>query len=387
MNSTTPNSVAKMPTISQEEFMQRARKAWGDKYDLSRAVYRSYRDKIIIGCPEHGFVEIGAGVFMHGYRGCPECGRQASYLLLKNRVRTQGEFLEKMRAVHGDKYDFSKSVYVKYNHKVEVICPKHGVFFATPSSLTQGSGCPQCAKELISKQKKYTRDRFVKLATEKHNGFYDYSLVEYKTHNDKVQIICPKHGPFWQVASRHLLGVGCKKCGRDKCADKTAMSQEEFIERATEIHGGKYDYSLVKYKNTRTRVTIVCPKHGPFKQTPFSHLQGQGCPDCRISFGEEAIGKYLEKRGVAFVREKKFKECAIKRPLKFDFFLPEKNACIEYQGVQHYKPVKFFGGVKDFKARCERDQAKRDFCKKNNIRLLEIRYDENVEEKLNKLLV
>lgn len=59
------------------------------------------------------------------------------------------------------------------------------------------------------------------------------------------------------------------------------MEREEFIEKAVSVHGDEYDYSKVEYKNSKTKVCIVCPEHGEFFQTPAKHLSGQGCPKCR----------------------------------------------------------------------------------------------------------
>lgn len=95
--------------------------------------------------------------------------------------------------------------------------------------------------------------------------------------NTKVCIICPKHGEFWQTPSGHLSGKGCPKCYKESRSSTT----EEFINKAREIHGNKYDYSKVNYVNAYTKVCIICPKHGEFWQIPANHLNGHGCPNCQ----------------------------------------------------------------------------------------------------------
>ena len=122
---------------------------------------------------------------------------------------------------------------------------------------------------------KLTTEEFVKKAREVHGDKYDYSKVEYKNSATKVCIICPIHGEFKQTPNNHLRGQNCPKCG-----GRGKLITEDFIKKAKEVHGNKYDYSKADYKNNHTKVTIICPAHGEFKQIPSSHLQGSGCPKC-----------------------------------------------------------------------------------------------------------
>lgn len=127
-----------------------------------------------------------------------------------------------------------------------------------------------------------------KLPTEKwidkaklvHGEKYDYSKVEYKKSNIKINIICRVHGDWLQTPASHLMGNGCPKCGKERVASKKRMSIEDFKERADVLHIKKYDYSLVKYVNNNTPITIICPIHGSFEQMPRDHLQGKGCKKC-----------------------------------------------------------------------------------------------------------
>lgn len=116
---------------------------------------------------------------------------------------------------------------------------------------------------------------FIKKAQEKHGDKYDYSKVDYKNAHTKICIICPEHGEFWQTPTSHLQGTKCPKC-----SGKFHYTTQDFIEKAKQIHGDKYDYSKVEYKNNSTKVCIVCPEHGEFWQTPVNHLTGNGCPNC-----------------------------------------------------------------------------------------------------------
>ena len=128
--------------------------------------------------------------------------------------------------------------------------------------------------------RKLTQEQFIEKAKIIHDDKYDYSLTKYINNYTEIKIICPKHGEFTQTPKNHLKGQGCPKCGTDSRAKKRASDTSQFIEKAREMHGDKYDYSLAEYKNNRTKVKIICSKHGEFTQTPDNHLQGKGCGKC-----------------------------------------------------------------------------------------------------------
>ena len=130
-------------------------------------------------------------------------------------------------------------------------------------------------------------------------------------------------------------------------------------------------------------VKIICPEHGEFNQTPNKHLNGRGCPKCRYSKGEKKIYSILVKKDIKFETQKKFIDCKYKRFLKFDFYIPHINTCIEFDGEQHTRPINYWGGEKEFKKTQKRDQIKNEYCEKNNIKLYRIKYNENIEKILN----
>lgn len=127
---------------------------------------------------------------------------------------------------------------------------------------------------------KLTLDDFIKKSKAVHGEKYDYSNSFYKNNNEKITIICPKHGEFRIRPSDHMNGQGCPKCKGEKLSEKFSMGKDDFIKKSKNIHGEKYDYSNVVYKNNRTKVGIICKEHGIFYQTPDKHLRGQGCPKC-----------------------------------------------------------------------------------------------------------
>jgi Zn finger protein HypA/HybF involved in hydrogenase expression len=291
---------------------------------------------------------------------------------------TTEEFIEKAIKVHGDRYDYSSTNYCRNRLKVMIICKKHGSFQQTPSSHLLGSCCPKCQGK-----SRLTNDEFIKKAKKIHNNRYNYSIVNYVNNHTKVKIICLKHGEFEQIPTSHLQNKGCPKC-----ANKN-VTTDEFIEKCKIIHKNKYDYSLVNYITSTSKIDIICKKHGSFQQIPNSHLNGQGCPICKSSKGELLIKEYLDKHKIPYIKEKMFDDCkGEKRKLPFDYYLPQENILIEYDGIQHLKSIKHFGGEKTHISLKIRDEIKNLYAKKHNIFLLRIKYNEinNIEKILNNIL-
>ena len=217
-----------------------------------------------------------------------------------------------------------------------------------------------------------TKEEFVKEAIKIHGNRYDYSKVEFLGVKKKVCIICPIHGEFWQVAYSHLKGHGCSKC-----AGVGRLTTEEFVQRAKQVHGDKYDYSKTEYVNARTKVCIICHKknrngieHGEFWQTPNEHIHGRGCPKCRNSYLERTISIFLEENGIKYFKEKTFPWLRKNKnsPLFLDFYLPDYNVAIECQGVQHFMPIK--NNVDKFEKIKFNDRFKKEKCEENGIKLL-----------------
>ena len=293
-----------------------------------------------------------------------------SYIYNKDKYM---EFIEKAKLKHNNKYDYSNIEYKNNYTKIKIVCPEHGVFEQTPNSHISGCGCPICGNV-----KKLTTETFKIKAKEIHNDRYDYSLVNYINTKTKVKIICLEHGEFEQTPNSHLKGQGCSMCGNNFKSNTTY-----FVEKVKLIHGDRYDYSLVNYVNNYTKIEIICPEHGLFEPRPKNHLNGSGCPICRESKGEKEIRKYLIKNNINFKPQHKFNGCKDKLLLPFDFYLPDHNVCIEYDGIQHYESVKHFGGNDNLIITQYRDKLKDLYCKNNNIKLIRVSYKEDVISKIN----
>ena len=194
---------------------------------------------------------------------------------------TTEEFIERAKKVHGEKYDYSKVKYINTDTKVCIICPEHGEFWQTPDNHLQGRGCYICGKEKVGILNSSNVIDFIIKAKEIHGNKYDYSKVNYKNNRTKVRIMCPEHGEFQQTPAGHLSGRGCPICRYISSGNKQTSNTKQFIEKAHEVHGNKYDYSKVEYVKNHIKVCITCPEHGEWWQTPSGHLSGRGCPVCR----------------------------------------------------------------------------------------------------------
>ena len=279
---------------------------------------------------------------------------------------TTESILEKIKQVYGDRYDYSKVEYVNYKTKLTIICRKHGEFMVRNDHFLHGHGCPKCGSEECSKKCRGTKEEFIEKAKEVHGNKYDYSRVNYVNAKTKVCIICPEHGEFWQIPDSHLHGACCPKCSHRSYK----YTKEEFVEKAKEVHGNKYDYSKVVYVNRKTPVCIICPEHGEFYQKPHQHLRGHGCPICNESHLETEIKNLLNKNGIKYEQQKRFPWLRDRYPMPLDFYLPEYNVAIECQGEQHFTDRYTFNANYGFEKRLEMDLLKHKLCNENGIKML-----------------
>lgn len=284
-----------------------------------------------------------------------------------NRLNLE-ELLNRFNEIHNNFYKYDNVIYINNKTKIDIVCPIHGNFKQTPSSHLKGSGCPKC------KSKKLSNYIFINKLKKIYGDSYDYSLINYINTRTKIKLICPIHGIFEQYP-KHLLysKKGCYKCNNGI----------KFIKKSNKIHNFKYKYDNLKYENSHIKVKIMCIEHGIFEQLPYHHLRGSGCPKCNDSKGEKTISNYLNNKKIKYIKQKTFKNCKYILPLKFDFYLPEYNVCIEYDGEQHFFVKNIWGGEKEFKLIKKRDKIKNEYCKNNNIHFLRIKYNEEIKPKIN----
>lgn len=284
---------------------------------------------------------------------------------------TKEKFIQRASIIHNNKYLYDKVNYVNTSIKVTITCPIHGDFEQTPNKHLQGQGCQKCYRERQKLIPLSNTQEFINKARLVHGDKYDYSKVEYKTAKTKIIIICKEHGEFEQTPDNHLHGKGCPKCVKNH-----RLTQEEFIRRAKEIHNDLYDYSQTKYSNIQEKVTIICPKHGKFEQRPVVHLLGCGCPKCSLHSQTILYNKLVQRYpNLDILFEVGSKTVPWLERQRFDIYIPSLNIAIEYNGHQHYMPIKYFGGELAYQKTLEKDELKRQKCKNNDCLLLELKYN------------
>lgn len=194
---------------------------------------------------------------------------------------TREDFIARAILKHGKTYDYSGVEYVDSKALVQIICPTHGPFMQAPSNHLAGKGCRKCASQAAGDRYRKSGDSFIEQARQVHSGLYDYSDTDYKTARLKVTIRCAVHGPFGQVPYVHLKGAGCPLCSNAARGQARRTTQAQFVLQAREKYEGKFDYQNTQYVDAWSPVTIGCPMHGAFIQTPAAHLHNTsyGCPN------------------------------------------------------------------------------------------------------------
>ncbi|MEV0446294.1 hypothetical protein AB0I84_50090, partial [Streptomyces spectabilis] len=255
-----------------------------------------------------------------------------------------------------------------------------------PARSGKYDGTTTTPDAVIPPHQPYVNSIGIKQARAVHGLRYDYTKVQYVGAFEKVTIACPEHGEFLQAPVSHVRGG--RHC--PTCADRSPTT-EEWIERAREIHGDRYDYEQVTYVRSGDKVWITCREHGAFEQQAASHLFGSGCPTCSLSKGEQAVARVLDELGVLFDQEWSHPTCRHKKPLRFDFHLPRHRALIEFDGSQHFQPVSRSGmtaadAERAFLGVQHRDRIKTDWAKANGYQLLRVADVAAVEDEVSQFL-
>lgn len=377
-----------MEKITREEFLEKFRVLYGDKYDYTLSNLEQRKEKIIVYCKVHQHY-FCVSIFEHTRGvGCTKCSNKYKM--------TNFEARNFCYEKYGDLYLYDRFVFKSVLSNVVVGCKKHKEYFninytTFRNTKIKNTLCPKCKseeeslKEVFKSNSKNKRIRFITKAIEVHNNFYDYSLVEYKDNRTAITIVCPIHGNFEQTPHDHLSKCGCYNCGLDKIKarfNKTNFG--EFVTKANEVHLCRYEYdetTFIRYSDKTKIYCKKCQKH--FDQTPSVHLRGVGCPNCNMSRGELKVEKILISNGIEYVKQYKNETCKRQNYLPFDFaILINSNVVglIEYNGKQHYEVVRFSGdmekNIRAFEKVKENDLFKSEWATKNDIPLLVIKYND-----------
>lgn len=313
---------AKKHTVSLQEFLERAEKVHGNRYDYSKVDLVGQRTKITIICREHGEFQQEPHSHLNG-KGCRKCAGEKT----GQRSRFPTEVLvSRLREVHGDSYGYDK-VGVRFGNKVILMCPKHGDFLASIGNLIgRKSGCPKCGLEKKGRKLRADYEELIAGLKETHGNKYEYGEVVYGRGAAQINVKCPEHGWFTQTLQDHKKGVGCEMCSR------SVRDQETFLAMAREIHGDKYDYSKAVYVRALDKVLITCRKHGDFFQTPNSHINtSHGCPTCGRtgpSEGQLEVADFLKNHAEV---ETEYRMADSLKTL--DIVIPSHGLAVEYHGL------------------------------------------------------
>lgn len=191
-------------------------------------------------------------------------------------------YLERARKIHGDTYDYSKTVYKSALEKITITCKIHGDFtLRTRNHVDNKQGCKKCSRLISAAKTTKNTEYFIEKAKEVHGDKFVYTKSKYTKSIEKIIVTCRLHGDFKVLPNNHLRGFGgCSACKRDAVKQGTTKTTDEFIIESETIHGKLYDYGKTKYLRSNKKVIIGCRIHGNFSITPSSHLKGCGCQEC-----------------------------------------------------------------------------------------------------------
>ena len=343
--------------ITTAEFIIKANLKHNNKYNYSNTIYTGRHNYLLIICPIHGEFKQTAG--NHLKYGCNKCA---------GLNQTNADIIHKFKLKHNNNYDYSKIEYLNYKTKLLIKCNKHNFEFTQTAyqHLHAHTPCMKCRVE----NRQLTTNKFILNAMSIHGNKYNYSNVKYINRHHKVNIICKIHGEFKQNPGDHLSGNGCPYCqGLHKT---NSIIIQDFINK----HGLKYNYSKVKYTNSKTKITIICKTHGEFTQTPNDHLSGYGCPICgHIKSKQELDIFNWIKSNINYNIEsnKRFNENN-KYKYELDIYIPELNLGIEYNGItfHHTHGSNYIGNNKFHKDKYYHRNKSKWFLDNYNIRIIHI---------------
>ena len=277
-------------------------------------------------------------------------------------------------------------VYVDTKTKILHRCKIHNIIWEMfPTNALKGQGCQKCKCEKMSARQLKPNEQYLSEA-ELLNP-HVIVLEPYAGASVPILHKCKYCGKKWKIRPSDVLnGKSCRECSCKKFGQKIKKSHQQYIEDLLKVNA---DIEPVEdYINTDTPILHKCNICGyiwPIK--PNHALSGHGCPVCNQSRGEREISKWLDEFFIKYIPQYKFDDCRDRLPLPFDFYLPQYNICIEYDGLQHFEPIDWFGGEETLSAIKYHDSIKTNYCKENQITLIRIAYNQSIAEELNKFLL
>lgn len=256
---------------------------------------------------------------------------------------------------------------------------------ACPSDILSGKACRECSCKRAGEQRKKTHQQYVGELSDINDDIEP--IEDYINTDTAILHRCKICEHIWPIKPNHTLsGHGCPMCGFKANADTKRKSQDQYIQELSYVNSNIEVVS--EYINFITPLLHRCKKCGnEWDAKPIHTMRGHGCTVCNESHGEREISHWLENNKIKSVPQYRFDDCRDQHSLPFDFYLPDLNTAIEYQGRQHYEAVEFFGGQEYLEYIQHHDKIKSEYCANNNIQLICIPYWENTNDFLNKILL
>lgn len=368
-----------MKKLTTEDFKNRSILKHEGKYTYPNVVYVNNKTKVCITCPIHGDFWQTPNNHLNG-AGCYTCAKVTSRCDSSSGLN---KFIEQSRTKHGDRYGYSKFIYINSATKGIIICPEHGEFKQAPNNHLRGKGCRKCGINSRADKQRFSVEFIDDKIKEKplsRISKYRGALIPvlWKCKRTRNSKIC---GHEWTAKISDIFN---NRSNCPKCSGQAPLTNEEVDQRL--IENKRKLKRIGDYVNFSTPIEWECGVltcHNVWKATPSNILSSQqGCPKCNFSKGELRIEKFLIENGIEFIPQKRFKKCKYKKELPFDFYLPNHNICIEFDGQQHSRLESFARvnrtsleeSIKPFSELKKRDKIKTNFCKDNGINLLRISY-------------
>lgn len=302
--------------------------------------------------------------------GCPPCGYKRSGK--KNSISHE----QFMKNLEGRLNPYVKIVghYSDTHTKIECECLLCGkALWITPGNLYNGRGCASCMNRLNNPNK--THEQFIEdLLTISTNIIV---LSKYQGARAHIKCKCKICGNIWDGTPTNLLkGIGCPQCALFTRWKNRRPTTEQYTQKVAKIN--PLVNVIGRYIDVETPIMHQCKECGyKWMVTPRNALKYRcGCPQCTYPHGEQQVIGFLNKLNISYELRKTYNDLVGVKGglLSYDFYLPDYNCLIEFQGEQHSRPVNLFGGQKQFKIQQEHDHRKREYAKKHGIKLLEIWY-------------
>lgn len=301
---------------------------------------------------------------------CPLCTKENRKNKPVGKRKTLEEFKSELVSSLGEGYAIKEESYSGSTKKVTVTHHCGHTWESVPSELLRSRGCTHCSKEKQARnQRAYTEEEFIEVV----RGLVceEYVFLEpYKNNYTPMKVKHTVCGSEYLVTAKDFIRKGnrCRKCH----FSNRRKTHEEWLKQCNDILGDSY-IVVTEYQGTQKPITLFHKKCGrEFTTLPLSIIGGVTCTNCQVSTGETLVAKSLDYLGVYYKEQFRFEDLRDKLPLSIDFYLPSLKIAIEYQGIQHYKPVDIFGGNDSLQSQRKRDIIKREYLHKRGIQLVEI---------------